>query len=62
MSVRYEMELVVHVSFDFPENEQEVFEHYVDTLYGDKNPNYWVNHIAQVGGIKAYDSETGEDL
>lgn len=62
MADRYEMELVVHISFDFANEADEVFEHFVDKLYDDKHPNYWVNHIAQQGQIKAYDSVTGEDL
>lgn len=62
MAERYEMELVVHVCFDFADEADEVFGHFVDKLYGDKHPNFWVNHIAQRGQIKAYDSRTGEDL
>lgn len=62
MADRYEMELTVHVSFDFLEDADEVFTHFVNTLYADKNPNYWVNHVSQSGDIQAYDSITGEDL
>ena len=62
MAERYEMELVVHVSFDFADDADRVFWHFANTLYADKNPNYWVSHVSQVGGIHAYDSRTGEDL
>lgn len=62
MADRYEMELVVHISFDFADEVDEVFEHFVSTLYADKHPNFWVNHVGWDGKIQAYNPETGEDL
>ncbi len=62
MAERYELQLAVHVSFDFPSEVDDIVNHFTSVLYADKHPNYWVNLVSFTGDIQAYDPITGEDL